>query len=111
MGVIITFHKRVHIQMGVALCRSDFAMPQKLLHGTQIRSAFKQVRGKRMPQIMNGNMRRNTRFFTVIFNNSVGFPAVKALSPLAYEKGFFRMLRSKSSSFFKPDPQGLAARV
>ena len=56
MRLIINIRQVLEIEMGVYLRRTDIAVSEQLLYGSQVLAGFEQMTGERMPQHVRMNV-------------------------------------------------------
>ncbi len=69
MKLFVLLLQLLPVDMRVNLCGGDVGMTEHLLHGTQIGSAFKQMRCKRMAECVRMNILCDACLFRVLQNN------------------------------------------
>ena len=105
MGGIVDAGERVEVEVGIALCSRDAAMPEQFLHGTQVGPAFQHMRGKGMPQVVRGNVLGYARQFGEFIKDTCGLTTVQPFATFAKEYSPFAMQGRNLVAGFQPSGQ------
>ena len=105
MGGVVDASECVEVEVGIALCGRDAAVPEQFLHGAQVSPAFQHMRGKGMPQVVRGNVLGYARQLGVLVKDACGLTAVQPFAAFAEEDSPFAMLRRDLVTDFQPAGQ------
>ena len=105
MSGIVDAGECVEVEVGIALCGGDAAVPEQFLHGAQVSPAFQHMRGKGMPQVVRGNVLGYARQFGKLIKDTCGLATVQSFASFAEEDSPFAMLGRDLVTDFQPAGQ------